>query len=268
MLGPKQNPLGSPYGVVLSRDGTTARYILIYDSDPLAAPATTRLRALTRHAPALLAAAGLPDARAQFTGETAIALEVEALTRANLIRVMLIAFGLEFVLLAAYLRALVAPIVLLICSAATVAAALGLTTLVFQSLLGQPGLAFYRPFATAVLLVAFGSDYNVFIVGAIWREARHRPLAGALRRALPRTAAAISTAGLTMAASFAPVAIIPLSTFRQIAFTMTAGLLIDTFLVRPVLTPSLLTVLGRASSWPSHRIRTTPAPAAATRNTR
>ncbi len=261
VLGPKQNPLGSPYGVVLSRDGTTARYILIYDSDPLAAPATSRLRALTRHAPGLLAAAGLPGAKAQFTGETAIALEVEALTRANLIRVMLIAFGLEFVLLAAYLRAVVASLVLLLCSAAAVAAALGLTTLVFQGLLGQPGLAFYEPFATAVLLIAFGSDYNVFVVGTIWREARHAPLAGALRRALPRTAAAISAAGLTLAASFAPVAIIPLGAFRQIAFTMGTGLLIDTFLVRPVLTPSLLTVLGRASSWPSHRIQTAPAAA-------
>lgn len=94
---------------------------------------------------------------------------------------------------------------MLICSTATVAAALGLTTVVFQGLLSQPGLAFYEPFATAVLLVAFGSDYNVFAVGTIWREAAHAPLA----RALPRTAAAISTAGLTLAASFAPVAVIP-----------------------------------------------------------
>ena len=216
VLGPKQNPLGSDYGVVLSGDHTTARYVLIYDSDPLAA-ASTRLRALIRHAPRLLAGAGLPGARAQFTGETAIAVEVEQLIRANLTRVILVAFGLEFVLLTAYLRSLLAPLALLACSAATVAAALGLTTLVFQTILGQPGLAFYQPFATAVLLVAFGSDYNVFVVGAIWRQARDAPLAGALRRALPGSSAAISTAGLTLAASFALVAVIPLTTFRQIA---------------------------------------------------
>jgi RND superfamily putative drug exporter len=264
VLGPKQNPLRNDYGVVLSRDHTTARYVLIYDSDPLAGTASTRLRALMRRAPHLLASAGLPGARPQFTGETAIALEVEQLIRTNLTRVILIAFGLELLLLGIYLRAIVTPLVLLACSAATVAAALGLTTLVFQTILGQPGLGFYEPFATAVLLVAFGSDYNVFVVGSIW-QARESSLAGALRRALPGSSAAISTAGLTLAASFALVAIIPLATFHQIAFTMGTGLLIDTFMVRPVLTPSLLTVLGPASSWPSRRFAPQPAAPATAR---
>jgi putative drug exporter of the RND superfamily len=49
---------------------------------------------------------------------------------------------------------------------------------------------------------------------------------------------------------------IPLATFRQIAFAMTVGMLIDTMVVRPVLTPAVLTLLGRAASWPSHRITT------------
>jgi RND superfamily putative drug exporter len=52
------------------------------------------------------------------------------------------------------------------------------------------------------------------------------------------------------------VAIIPLSTFRQIAFAMTVGLLLDTLVIRPVLTPAVLTLLGRWSSWPSKRVRT------------
>ena len=114
-------------------------------------------------------------------------------------------------------------------------------------------MTFYEPFATAVLLLAFRSDYNVFVVGVIWREGRDAPLEVALRRSLPSSAAAISTAGLTLAASFVLVAMIPLATFRQIAFRMGTGLVLDTFVVRPVLTPSLLTVLGRASSWPDRR---------------
>jgi len=47
-----------------------------------------------------------------------------------------------------------------------------------------------------------------------------------------------------------------LSTFRQIAFAMTAGLLLDTLVVRPILTPAVLTLLGRAASWPSNRVTT------------
>ena len=124
-------------------------------------------------------------------------------------------------------------------------------------MLGQEGLTFYAPFAAAVLLIALGSDYNVFSVGAIWNEARRRPLDQALVVAVPRASHAITTAGAILAATFALVAVIPLATFRQIAFAMTVGLLLDTFVVRPVLTPAVLTLLGRLALWPSRAGRTT-----------
>ena len=63
--------------------------------------------------------------------------------------------------------------------------------------------------------------------------------------AVPRASHAITTAGAILAATFAIVAVIPLATFRQIAFAMTVGLLLDTFVVRPLLTPAVLTLLGR-----------------------
>ena len=59
---------------------------------------------------------------------------------------------------------------------------------------------------------------------------------------------------MILAATFALVAIIPLATFCQIAFAVTVGLMIDTLIVRPALTPALLTVLGHRASWPSRRI--------------
>ena len=153
-----------------------------------------------------------------------------------------------------YLRALVAPLVLLAASALSVAAALGLTTYLFQDVLGQQGLTFYAPFAAAVLLIALGADYTVFSVGSIWEAAGRRPLAQAIMVAVPRTSRAITTAGVILAATFALVAIIPLATFRQIAFAVTVGLMIDTLIVRPVLTPALLTLLGHRASWPSKQI--------------
>jgi RND superfamily putative drug exporter len=162
----------------------------------------------------------------------------------------------ELLILVVYLRALLAPLALLISSALGVAAALGLTVLVFQDLLGDPGLTFYAPFATAVLLLALGSDYNVFAVGSIWEAAGRMSLSRAIAVAMPSTARAIGAAGVILATTFAMVAIIPLQTFRQVAFTMAVGLLIDTFLIRPVVTPAVLTLLGPAASWPSRRVRT------------
>lgn len=78
--------------------------------------------------------------------------------------------------------------------------------------------------------------------------------------AVPRTSHAITTAGAILAGTFALVAIIPLSTFHQIAFAMAVGLLLDTLVIRPVLTPAVLTLLGRSATWPNRRLSRTAAP--------
>ncbi|MGY1780628.1 MMPL family transporter [Geodermatophilus sp. SYSU D01036] len=259
VLGPAQNPLPAEYGVVFSQDGAAARFVVVLDSDPLSATAIADLQRLQDRVDSLLAEAGVEGVTVGITGQTAIAAELAAVTRENLERTAVAVLAVELLVLALFLRSLVAPVALLALSVLGVAAALGLTVLVFQVLLGQPGLTFYVPFATAVLLLALGSDYNVFAVGAIWDQAARRPLAQAIVVAMPATARAISAAGMILAATFAMVAIIPLSTFRQVAFTMAVGLLVDTFLIRPVLTPAVLTLLGRTAGWPGRRIRTTAA---------
>jgi RND superfamily putative drug exporter len=254
VFGPKDLPTDRAQGLVLSQGGDAARYVVVYDSDPLAARAISNARELQAQLPAMTASAGLPDAQVSATGQTLIASQVADLTRRSLVVVMSAALLIELLILIMYLRAVVLPVVLLACSALSVAAALGLTTLLFQGALGQQGLTFYAPFAAAVLLIALGADYTVFSVGSIWDEVARRPLADALMVAVPRSSRAITTAGLILAATFAMVAIIPLTTFRQIAFAMTVGLLLDTLVVRPILTPALLTLLGRTASWPSRRV--------------
>lgn len=260
VLGPAQNPLPDKYGIVYSASGNAARFVVIFDSDPLSGTAIAELRQLSGSVDALAQQAGLTGASVSITGQTAIATELAKITRENLWLTLLAALIVELVILALYLRALVAPLALLACSALGVAAALGISIAVFQWWRGDPGLTFYEPFATAVLLLALGSDYNVFTVGSIWKQTARHPLSAAIAKAMPGTARAIGTAGLILAATFAMVAIIPLETFRQLAFTMACGLLIDTFLVRPVLTPAVLTLLGRAAGWPSLRIRTSHIP--------
>ena len=262
VLGPAQLPLREGLGLVLAQDGDAARFIVVLDSDPLAAPAIADVGDLQQRVDGLLTDAGVEGATVAVGGQTAIAAELAELTRDNLRTILVAALLIELAILCLYLRALLTPVLLLACSALGVAAALGLAVLVFQDALGDPGLLFLVPFATAVLLLALGSDYNVFAVGAIWDEAARRPLPEAITVAVPATARAISAAGVILAATFAMVAIIPLGLFRQIAFVMTVGLLIDTFLVRPVLTPAVLTLLGRAAGWPGRRIRTAgPGPA-------
>jgi RND superfamily putative drug exporter len=142
---------------------------------------------------------------------------------------------------------------------------LGLTVWIFQGVLGYPGIVYYVPFLVAVLLISLGSDYNVFVVGRIWAEARRRPLREAVAVATPRASRAITAAGLALAAGFGVLALVPLDQFREIAMAMALGIVIDTFVVRS-LVPALVVLFGRVGSWPARlRTRIAPRPPARTR---
>jgi RND superfamily putative drug exporter len=155
--------------------------------------------------------------------------------------------------LALYFRAVLAPLLLIASSALAVAATIGLLVDVFQGVLGYPDITFFVPIAAGVLLVSLGADYSVFVMGRIWEEARGRTMTEAVAAALPQASRAVSIAAATLAVSFAVLAIVPVEPFREFAFIMSVGVVIDAFLVRSLLLPALLTLTGRAAFWP-HRI--------------
>lgn len=249
VLGPGDQPLSTELGVLLAASGDAARYLIILDVQALGASAINTLTRLRTALPTMLAEAGLAGVRVSFAGDTAIAAGVDA-TVADLSRVARTVLLVNLVLLVLFLRAFVAPLALLAVNVLTVFTSLGLTTLLFQVVLGHDGLTFYVPFAAAVLLVALGSDYTIFGVGHVWDEAAHGPMRSALVRAVPRTAAAITAAGVILATSFGLLALVPLRPFRELSFAMGVGVLLDAVVVRALLVPGLLRVLGPASGWP------------------
>jgi RND superfamily putative drug exporter len=130
------------------------------------------------------------------------------------------------------------------------AATLGLTTYLFQGLFGHGEITYYVPFAAALLLVSLGSDYNVFLVGRIRSEATRQPMRQAIATAVPGASSAISIADITLAASFGLLVLVPVRAFREVAFALSVGVLLDAFAVRSVLLPALLSIAGNASWWP------------------
>jgi len=250
VIGPGTIPAPVPRGVFVSSSGDAARFLMIFDSDPLGPQAIEDLDRIQGRIPVLLQRAGLSGAGTGVAGDTALGSETVARTVSDLGRIALAALAVDLVLLIIFLRAFVAPLYLLVTSALSVLAALGITSWVFQGWLGYEGVTYYVPFAASVLLVALGSDYNVFVVGQIWKEARVRPLRDAIRIAAPRAGRPISVAGLALAGSFALLALVPILPFREFAFAMCVGILIDSLVVRPLLVPALITLFGRASYWP------------------
>ena len=250
--GPARRPTTWSEGIVISEEGNAARYAVVFDAPAVGGDAIDDLEACRRPCPSCLPTRASRGAEASFAGDTALAEETVNSTMGDVWRIGLTALAVNFVLLTVFLRALVAPLVLLATSVAALAATLGMTTYVFQDLLGYDELTYYVPFAAAVLLVSLGSDYNVFVAGEIAREA-DRPAARAVAVAAPRASRAIAVAGVVLAASFATLAIVPLRAFRELAFALAVGVLVDAFLVRSLLVPGLISLLGRVTFWPGRR---------------
>jgi RND superfamily putative drug exporter len=255
VLGPGGELATQGEELFLSEDGKAARYLVVLDDDPTGGAALDDLGALQGLAPALAEEAGLGGEPLSFAGDTALARETVETMTGDLLRIGLAAALVNLLFLVVFLRALVAPLYLLAASLLALAASLGLTAFVFQDLLGHGHLTYFVPFAVAVLLLSLGSDYNVFVVGRIWQEARHERLRDAVLLAAPRASRTIGIAGLALALSFAALALVPLTSFRELAFAMCVGVLVDAFVVRALLIPALISVFGDVSWWPARRAR-------------
>jgi RND superfamily putative drug exporter len=259
VIGPREQLPEVPRDIFVASEGNAARYAIVLRDSPLGSQAIHEFRDLDERLPDLLSNAGLDSAQAGLTGQTALASQTVQAVVDSSVRVGAVVLAVNFILLALFLRALVAPLYLLAASAASVAATLGLTTYFFQDVLGHTDLTYYVPFAAGVLLVSLGSDYNVYVVGRIWEEMRVRHLREAIAVAVPRASKAIGVAGIALALSFGALAIVPLDGFREFAFMMGVGVLLETFLVRSLLIPALISVFGRTSTWPG-RVRRAPEP--------
>jgi putative drug exporter of the RND superfamily len=260
VIGAETAPLPRRYRPVFaSRSRDAVRYFIAFRHHPYSSAAIADLARLRAALPMLLAQAHLAPAHALYAGDTALAEETTHRVVRDLVWVGLAAIVVNLVLLAAFLRSLVAPLLLVASSLLAITATFGLTTFVFRDLLGTPDLTYFVPLAVGVLLLSFGTDYNLFIVGRIWQEARDQPVQEAIETAVPRASRAISIAGVALALSFATLAIVPIAPFREFAVAIGIGVIIDTFVVRTLLIPAVLATTGRSAWWPSRRSRSEPA---------
>jgi putative drug exporter of the RND superfamily len=251
LAGPASLPnTAGPLNPMLAASGGAARFVVVEQTDPLDATAIRAVRTLQGDLPALARSAGLTGVRFEVGGQTALTGDAISSIFADLGRIAVAIMLVTLILLVLFLRSLLAPVYLLAASVLAVLASLGLTVLICREFLGFDSLVYFVPFAAGVLLVSLGSDYNVFVVGRIWEEARRRPVPDAVAVAAPAASRAITTAGVALAASFAMLAVIPLEQFRQIAVAMGVGVIIDAIAVRSLLVPALVALFGRLGMWP------------------
>jgi len=257
-------------GSYVSADGLT----ISFATSLAAGNATTT--AAAQAVPAVRAAAARAArtagaAAAGVTGQAAFTYDVAQLSNGDLWTVIPIAVAVIAVLLALVMRSLIAPLYLIASVVLSYFAALGLTVLVFVEAAGQPGLTFILPFLLFVFLLALGEDYNILVMTRIREEARQLPLREAVGRALSVTGTTVTSAGLVLAGTFGVLAIVGsgsagaqnVRTIVNVGVGLALGVLMDTFLVRTLLVPSAVVLIGRWNWWPSALSRARPAATAA-----
>jgi RND superfamily putative drug exporter len=196
--------------------------------------------------------AEVPGADAAVGGETAEVYDVAQASARDTRVVVPLVLLLVFAVLAVLLRALVAPALLVLSTVVSYFAALGAAWLVFDLVLGFPALDVSVPLLSFLFLVALGVDYSVFLVA----RTREDVLGGfgtraAVVRALAATGGVITSAGILLAAVFAVLGVLPIVVLTQIGVIVGLGVLLDTLLVRTVLVPAGVLLLGRRYWWPS-----------------
>jgi RND superfamily putative drug exporter len=166
---------------------------------------------------------------------------------------LVVPIGLVLILLilVVLLRAVVMPLYVIATVILSFGFALGVSSLIFTHVMGQPASDPSLEQFAFIFLVALGVDYNVFLLARIREErARHGTTKEAVVSALERTGGVITSAGLVLAATFSVLMALPLESLFQVGFVVALGLLADTFLVRALLVPSIAILLGERNWWP------------------
>ena len=193
----------------------------------------------------------IPNGAAKVGGQTAITHDIrEASTRdtQKIIPLVLIVVLLILILL---LRSIVAPLVLIATVVLSFGTALGVSSWIFQNVLGWAGEDTNFPLFVFVFLVALGIDYNIFLMTRVREEAQRLGARQGALVGLAATGGVITSAGLVLAGTFAALATLPLVAFAEIGLAVALGVILDTIIVRAILVTALNLDFGRHMWWPS-----------------
>ena len=191
-------------------------------------------------------------------GSTAVEADLREASADDNVLLIPLALVIVFVILVGLLRAIVAPILLILTVVLSFLAALGVGAIVFDVLFGFPGSDVSLPLFAFIFLVALGVDYNIFLMARVREEAVKHGTREGMLRGVAVTGGVITSAGIVLAGTFAVLGVLPITFLTQIGFVVAFGVLLDTFIVRSVIVPALVFDIGPRIWWPSRLAREDP----------
>jgi len=235
----------APTGNV-SRDGTKATVNVILEGDPYTKSAldiVPEIRdSVSDLGPGLTALVGGGSAT-QYDFDKAIESDLELIAPVALLVIAII--------LALLLRALIAPLVLIASVIVSFLCTLGISVLFIRFVVGDAGFDASIPTFAFIFLVALGIDYTIFLMGRVREEARRYGTREGMLRALSATGPVITSAGIILAGTFSVLMTLPVTYTFDLGFMVALGILLDTFIVRSIMVPAAVELIGDRIWWPS-----------------
>jgi RND superfamily putative drug exporter len=195
------------------------------------------------------------DPQGLVGGATATDLDTRQTTERDRAVIIPVVLAVITAVLALLLRSLVAPLLLTATVVLSFAATLGIAALAFNQLFDFPGSDPGVVLIGFVFLIALGVDYNIFLMSRAREESLEVGARQGILRALAVTGGVITSAGLVLAATFGALVVLPLLILTQVAFIVGFGVLLDTFVVRSLVVPAAVYLLGDRVWWPSRLTR-------------
>lgn len=184
-------------------------------------------------------------------GGTAVQYDTDVASRHDnrlIIPVVLLIIG---VILGLLLRSILAAGLLLLTVVLSFMATLGVCQLVFEHIFNFKGADASFPLFAFIFLVALGIDYNIFLMTRVREESMKIGTRKGVIKGLTVTGGVITSAGIVLAATFAVLGVLPLVFLAELGFAVAFGVLLDTIIVRSLLVPALVHVIGPKIWWPS-----------------
>ena len=240
----------SAQGNPASEDGKSAKFSITFEGNPYDKEALDAVKELRVKSESILKESGLTGTELFVAGESAKNADIRDINKRDTVVIMSIMTVLIAIMLGLQTRSIVAPIYMMGTILLSYAATLGLSLFLFDIFLGLDSINYRIPLYTFVFLIALGVDYSIMLIARIREEMKSMPFEDAVRRGVDRTGGVISSAGLILAATFLVLATMPIYELKLFGFIMALGIIIDTFVVRPLLIPAILILLGKWSFWP------------------
>jgi RND superfamily putative drug exporter len=193
----------------------------------------------------------VPGAEVLVGGGTATNFDFDAANDRDLKVIVPLALLVIAVILGVLLRAVVASLVLIASVIISFFGTLGLSIFFFTKIVGDPGIDGGLPTFAFIFLVALGVDYTIFLMSRVREEARTHGTREGVLRALTATGPVITSAGIILAGTFSVLMTLPVTFAFNIGFLVAVGILLDTFVVRTIMVPAAIELLGDKVWWPS-----------------